>query len=62
MKKNLDHLVIDMVTGCLECEHCHVRYDLALPQPINMVVAVAATFTHIHRNCAKVKPSELQTL
>jgi hypothetical protein len=51
MTTQREHVVIQ--DSALLCEHCGHRYPLALPMPIEAVIAAARTFSDIHRHCDK---------
>jgi len=49
MKKKKDHT--GLRNGKMFCFHCGGEYDMNLPQPIEMVVAMGKVFTKQHKDC-----------
>ncbi len=48
-KKKKDHT--GLRDGKMFCFHCGGEYDMNLPQPIDMVVAMTKVFTKQHKDC-----------
>jgi hypothetical protein len=45
-----DH-VVEMGGGVFACLHCGQKYGVALPAPIDIVVATSRAFVQLHRGC-----------
>ena len=47
------HVVIDLKTGDVTCEHCGDRLPIGLPMPIDCVLALLKQYVELHVGCAK---------
>ena len=50
-KPNTDHVVL--IENVFTCKHCGARYPIALPCPINVMVAASRAFVVDHAYCKK---------
>ena len=51
MKRNTDHVVIDMKKQEWRCNHCGMVWPLQLPTPVSTIAAIGRAFTSVHRKC-----------
>jgi hypothetical protein len=51
MNKNNDHIIMNGLTGCLECRHCHASEQVEMPMMLRYFVTVMNTFTAKHERC-----------
>jgi hypothetical protein len=47
-----DHIVHNVVTQCMECQHCGFQQAVKMPAPIDAILAQFDAFIEAHRGCS----------